>query len=150
MRRKVTINGKRIYRSHAVWNETHPKAPILPGEVIHHIDGDHENDSPENLKKMSDFDHRRMESKNGGALALENWRKQNPEKASMLGKRNVALLQEKRKNDPEWAEELREKQRLGTIASNKARAFRTPEYIREYKRMAMKRYRARKKEAENA
>lgn len=33
--------------------------PLLPGEVVHHIDGNHRNNAPENLQVMSAADHLR-------------------------------------------------------------------------------------------
>jgi hypothetical protein len=41
-----------ILRYHHVWNVAHPDDPVLPGEVIHHLDGDSLNDSIENLEKL--------------------------------------------------------------------------------------------------
>jgi hypothetical protein len=48
-----TVNKKgTIRRSHLVWNQAHPEDPVLPGQVIHHIDGDSLNDTPANLEKL--------------------------------------------------------------------------------------------------
>jgi HNH endonuclease len=42
-----------IARSHLVWNQTHPDEPVLPGELIHHMNHDSLDDRPENLMKLS-------------------------------------------------------------------------------------------------
>ena len=50
-----------MLKSHIIWNENHPedRIEVEKGcgtgnykEVIHHKDGDHENDDPKNQKKM--------------------------------------------------------------------------------------------------
>lgn len=48
----TTDKRGRILRSHLVWDRSHPDDPVLPGEVVHHIDNDSLNDSPENLAKL--------------------------------------------------------------------------------------------------
>ena len=42
-----------IARSHYVWDLTHPDDPVLPGEVIHHMNGQSLDDRPENLAKLA-------------------------------------------------------------------------------------------------
>jgi hypothetical protein len=48
----VVVNGKRMMRSRAVWIEHYPDNPILPGEHIHHRNGDPSDDRIENLEKI--------------------------------------------------------------------------------------------------
>jgi len=64
-RLKVTVGKERIYKAHAVWNKAHPDNPVKIGEVVHHIDESKSNDAPSNLKKMTDFDHRKLHSHHG-------------------------------------------------------------------------------------
>lgn len=65
-RKKVYLgrdeNGKPRYiqRSHHVWNQAHPDDPVLPGEEVHHIDLDKQNDDPGNLKKLPKPEHHRL------------------------------------------------------------------------------------------
>ncbi|MHA1942135.1 MAG: NUMOD3 domain-containing DNA-binding protein [Candidatus Hodarchaeales archaeon] len=51
--------------SHLIWNENNPKDKISrnDGYVIHHIDGNHSNDSPENHQKMLWKDHSSLHNK---------------------------------------------------------------------------------------
>jgi hypothetical protein len=47
-----------IQRSHLVWDLAHPDDPVLPGQVIHHLDENSLNDVPENLRKyVSQSEH---------------------------------------------------------------------------------------------
>jgi len=52
-----------IKRAHLVWLEGHPGEVIGSGYVIHHIDRDPGNDSPENLQRLSVVDHMRLHGK---------------------------------------------------------------------------------------
>lgn len=96
----VFANDSRMPRAHWVWLQTYPDDPILKGEVIHHKDEDKENDSPENLQKMTDPDHRSLHS-GSGVKALNRWRKKNPEEAKKQSSKNASKLQERLANDPE-------------------------------------------------
>ena len=116
----VYFNKRKMPMAHYVWMLNYPNNPILPGEVIHHGDGNKKNDCINNLYKMTDFDHRSLHSKIEINTLLK-WRKENPEKVSEISKKSMAVLREKIKNDPEFAKELKRKQREGTIKSNKAR-----------------------------
>jgi hypothetical protein len=51
--------------SHAVWNETHPNDPIVEGDgyLIHHKDLNHNNDSPDNLQKVTRAEHNKIHHK---------------------------------------------------------------------------------------
>ncbi len=48
--------------SHKIWLENHPDNLILDGEVIHHKDGDHDNNEDSNQQKMTDPKHRSLHS----------------------------------------------------------------------------------------
>ena len=41
----------------AIWNHYHPEDTVQPNDVIHHINGNHNDNRIENLKKMSRRDH---------------------------------------------------------------------------------------------
>ena len=68
----VVLNGKKfrnhpnykndgIYEHHFVMSEIIGR-PILPGEVVHHIDGNKQNNSPDNLRLMSVSEHTKLHS----------------------------------------------------------------------------------------
>lgn len=59
-RRMIRINGKTKRYSHVVWHAHTGHWPVVPDEVVHHIDGDPTNDSFNNLQLMSDFEHRSL------------------------------------------------------------------------------------------
>jgi|TARA_Y100000034_G_scaffold133368_1_gene198656 hypothetical protein len=40
-------------KSHRIWNKNNPNNKVKKGEVIHHKDGNHNNDAPENQQKMT-------------------------------------------------------------------------------------------------
>lgn len=44
-------------KSHKIWNKNHPNDKVKKGEVIHHKDGNHNNDTPENQEKMTKPKH---------------------------------------------------------------------------------------------
>ena len=48
--------------------------PLMPGEIVHHIDGDKWNNSPENLVVMSQPEHARLHS-------LEYWKRKKEDRA---------------------------------------------------------------------
>jgi hypothetical protein len=52
---------------HRIWNEMHPEDPIISGDgnVIHHIDENPNNNSPDNLLKMTDVEHKKHHTSNG-------------------------------------------------------------------------------------
>ena len=121
---RVTVNGKRILRSHAVWNDNHPEDPILPGEVVHHDDENKKNDLPGNLLKMTDAKHRALHGKVIGKKLVQ-WMRDNPDKCSENVKRQWASRREKGTDSNPGAFGGRE----ARIARNKARKGekRTPE-----------------------
>lgn len=117
---KIFFDGQKMFRARINWNKSHPNDPISSGEVIHHKDGNMGNDAPNNLKKMSDFDHRSLHS-SPGTEALKRWRKNHPDKARKHSQTNYIKLQEKLKNDPILAEKTRVARSKARIKSNKAR-----------------------------
>lgn len=147
-RLKVTVGKKRIYRAHAIWNDAYPNDPIIPGEVIHHKDGIKSNDSPSNLEKMTDFDHRKLHSHHG-TEALKKWRAENPKRARKQSQANAKKLRDRLRSDPVLAERTRKAQREGTIKSNKARAL-NPEERKRRLADYMCKYRRRKKKGGGA
>lgn len=46
-----------VSRSHYVWDQENPDDLVMPGEHIHHLDGDKSNDAVENLQKMQASEH---------------------------------------------------------------------------------------------
>ena len=65
-----TIGEKKSYRQIA---EEYFQKKLLPDEVVHHIDGNHDNNDPENLVIMKRSQHSRL---HGGLMhALDEWRK---------------------------------------------------------------------------
>lgn len=40
-----------------IWNKSHPEDPVKEGELIHHINGDHNDNRIENLKKINNKHH---------------------------------------------------------------------------------------------
>lgn len=57
------VNG--VHR-HRVVAEKMLGRPLKPGEIVHHIDGNKKNDTPENLKVMTQSDHIREHLLRGG------------------------------------------------------------------------------------
>jgi len=62
-RRNIYINGIKKKYSHVVWYENTGHWPIVPDEVIHHIDGDITNDSFDNLQLMPDSEHKSLHAR---------------------------------------------------------------------------------------
>ena len=48
-----------IHRSHLAWNLAHPDSPVVPGQIVHHINGDSLDDRAENLEVMDQREHAR-------------------------------------------------------------------------------------------
>jgi hypothetical protein len=46
-----------------VWNMNHPDDPILPDEIIHHINENHNDNRPENLTKIKKSEHLALHNK---------------------------------------------------------------------------------------
>jgi len=114
-RYKVTVNGIRIPRSHYVWNSNYPENPVLPGEIIHHIDHDWQNDNIANLQKLKDKTHR------VGEMRLTR-QKNGPVKVSLASLQKAAKSMNQYFIDhPDEYEALKERRRQGTIAANKRR-----------------------------
>lgn len=49
--------GWSLPRSHHVWNLANPDDPVVPGEVIHHIDHVRDHDVIENFQKLTASEH---------------------------------------------------------------------------------------------
>jgi len=66
-------NGR---HEHRVVAENMLGRPLMPGEVVHHIDGDHLNNAPENLSVMTQAEHMRLHGLGipGKPLAHQPWR----------------------------------------------------------------------------
>lgn len=58
----VKLNGRHMHR---VVAEQKLGRPLMPGEIVHHVDGDKHNNAPSNLQVMSQRDHARMHRSNG-------------------------------------------------------------------------------------
>jgi hypothetical protein len=97
-------------RAHYVWLKTYPNDPILDGEVIHHKNENKEDDSPDNLEKITAFKHRSLHSHNG-INALGAWRKNNPSKAKKMSINNANKMHRILNADPIRLEEVKEKRR---------------------------------------
>jgi len=54
---KEVKNG-RVMRPHWIWWKTHPNEPIKYNDEIHHINGNHQDDRPENLIKLTKKQHK--------------------------------------------------------------------------------------------
>lgn len=62
-KRHTTVNGRQVQKSHLVWNAYRPDNPVRDGEVIHHINGDPEDNRAENLVKMTLAEHEALHSR---------------------------------------------------------------------------------------
>lgn len=62
-RRNVYINGVKKKYSHVVWHKNTGHWPIVPDEVVHHIDGDKSNDEFSNLQLMPDSEHKSLHAR---------------------------------------------------------------------------------------
>src|SRR5260221_327387 len=56
----VRHEGKRIYLHILIWMQAHPDEKLLPTDIIHHIDENPFNRSPDNLERLSG-DNARLE-----------------------------------------------------------------------------------------
>lgn len=52
---------KFVQEHRLVWEKSHPGEVIMPGEIIHHINGCRIDNRPENLQKMTVAEHRRLQ-----------------------------------------------------------------------------------------
>lgn len=67
------LNGR---HEHRVIAEQKIGWPLMPGEIVHHIDGDHRNNDPDNLAVMTQGEHMREHGLGipGMALPWEPWK----------------------------------------------------------------------------
>lgn len=63
-------NSNGLYPLHRVRAENKIGRLLLPGEVVHHIDGDKTNDSPENLQVLQHDDHARLHAPEVDEIAV--------------------------------------------------------------------------------
>lgn len=61
-----------VLRYHMVWMKSHPDDPILPGQVIHHINHNPSDDRPENLMKLTKREHEELHAPEN-PQRLANW-----------------------------------------------------------------------------
>lgn len=47
---RIRKNGKRVYLHREIFEANY--RPLLPGEIVHHIDGNNHNNAPENLEAL--------------------------------------------------------------------------------------------------
>ena len=77
-------------KSHKIWNARHPNNPVKKGEIIHHRDGDHDNDEPDNQRKMKHGRHASLHHK-GKTVSKETGNKISTAKK---GKKRLPFTQE--------------------------------------------------------
>lgn len=71
----IRIDGRYVMRSRVVWSETNPDDPLLPGEVIHHINRVRDDDRPENLQKFRTHAEHTLHHKTGWTQSAAHVRK---------------------------------------------------------------------------
>lgn len=105
---------KRSKKYRKIWEDYH-RACILPGMHIHHIDGNCENDDPENLLICTPEEHWQIHFDQGDIVAINNKFIQGASEAGKMGgkykrtketKDKISKIQKKI-----WTKERREKQR---------------------------------------
>ena len=85
-----------LYKNyHKIWNKYHPEDPKIPydGCVIHHIDGNHNNNNPNNLQKMTNREHSKLHTSSNfkGERNIiykkhhRIWNKHHPEDPKIVG-----------------------------------------------------------------
>lgn len=83
-----------MIKSHKIWNENHPNDRIEKGDsyVIHHKDGNHDNDEPSNQEKMVSDKHKSLHSTGNKNLLGHKHSKETKIKMSLAHKGNSRAL----------------------------------------------------------
>lgn len=87
-----------IRRYHYVWNRAHPDDLVLKGEVVHHLNENHQDDRIENLEKTRQPDHARGHG---------TGRKHRAESRKLMSKVQKELkTKQQALRSPDWTTEL--------------------------------------------
>ncbi|MBT6048977.1 MAG: hypothetical protein HOG49_19435 [Candidatus Scalindua sp.] len=107
---------------HKIWNTYNPNDKISSGrykDVIHHIDGDHDNNEISNLQKMPHGEHTRLHSKDRIVSDTTRKKQSRAKIGNKNGKGNIGNKIIDRKSPPTFTEEHRKK----ISKSGKGRVF---------------------------
>jgi len=53
-----------------IYSSNHPKESLTPADIIHHINGNHDDNRPENLQKVTPHEHASLHSKLNDTLGV--------------------------------------------------------------------------------
>ncbi len=83
-----------MVKSHIIWNKNNPHDRIEKGDgnIIHHKDGNHNNDAPENQEKMTSYEHKSLHSIGKRNLLGYKHTKEAKRKMSIAHKGNTRAL----------------------------------------------------------